>query len=244
MKNRREELPDLPKIPMNWTWIIATLAATVGIVVLMLTVYYPSIPDPMPTHWNGRGEADAWEPKTMGTFLFSVLLGPVILLATAMFAQMMVSMQSGDITGPGGAKTAAEAHRKWASLNATSKHIGWFFFVMNTAILLMMLNAYRPEPLRAGFALSMIAIFIATAVLLWCIVKSTRTVEQKHPLAEDKKRWGIFVNDPDNKSPLVDTGTGMNYTFNIAHTSGKILAVVMMGLPIVFVVWISISSLL
>lgn len=46
---------------------------------------------------------------------------------------------------------------------------------------------------------------------------------------------GIFYNDPDDNRILVDTGMGMNYTFNIAHTWGKIFAVLIFAVPVLIV---------
>lgn len=63
------DLPNLPKLPFNWTWVLATVATTVVLAGIGLYVYYPSLPDPMPVHWNGSGEADNWTPKSVGSFL-------------------------------------------------------------------------------------------------------------------------------------------------------------------------------
>lgn len=39
------------------------------IAVTLSLVLYPSLPDPMPTHWNASGQVDGWSPKPVGAFL-------------------------------------------------------------------------------------------------------------------------------------------------------------------------------
>lgn len=46
----------------------ANIISLIGIVVLAAYVawMYPSLPDPMPTHWNAAGEVDGWSSKPLG----------------------------------------------------------------------------------------------------------------------------------------------------------------------------------
>ncbi|HCD4369759.1 TPA: DUF1648 domain-containing protein, partial [Corynebacterium striatum] len=47
----------------EWVWLAATAAlALVAAIVVILG--WDSLPDPLPKHFNGRGEPDAWMPKT------------------------------------------------------------------------------------------------------------------------------------------------------------------------------------
>lgn len=52
--------------------------AMVLIAVTLSLVFYPTLPDPMPTHWNLSGEIDGWAPKPVGTFLM-----PLVMAGTA-----------------------------------------------------------------------------------------------------------------------------------------------------------------
>ena len=52
------------------------------VAVTLSLVFYPVLPDPMPTHWNVSGEIDGWSPKPVGTFLLPlVMIGTVGLFA-------------------------------------------------------------------------------------------------------------------------------------------------------------------
>jgi len=52
--------------------------ALVALAFVLAAVLYERLPDPVPTHWNGRGHADGFTPKPWGPFLL-----PLVLLATA-----------------------------------------------------------------------------------------------------------------------------------------------------------------
>jgi immunity protein, SdpI family len=47
------------------------LAFVVGTFVLA-AVFYPSLPDPMPTHWNARGIVDGFSPKPWGPLILPI----------------------------------------------------------------------------------------------------------------------------------------------------------------------------
>lgn len=240
MTTKTEKMPNLPKIPMGWKWIAATVISTVIVVALLVSVYYPNIPDPMPTHWNVAGEADAFTAKTLGGFLGLILLGPGILILTMLGAEAMISMQSGHVTGPGGAKTPDEAHRTWLGYEAMMQNLGWFMFALNLIVMIMLVRSYsgaQQHPVE--FTAMLILIFALCGVLMWVQLKQQKDAQKKYPMpAEEKaKWWGIFYNDPEDKRIMVDTGTGSNFTFNIGQTGGKVAAGILLGAPLLFVVW-------
>lgn len=141
---------------------------------------------------NGSGEADNWTPKSVGSFLSLILIGPGIILLTLSGMQALLTMQSGVITQRGGAKSANEAHRQWETYKATSMHMGWYMFVLNALILVMILNEFRPNPLPGGFIIGLIGIIAATIVLLVLIGKTTTSLAKKYPMPDqDGKTWGF-----------------------------------------------------
>ena len=57
----------------------AALALVALSALLALTVG-PSLPDPVPTHWNVAGEIDGWTPKPWGVWLFPLVTGGLWLM--------------------------------------------------------------------------------------------------------------------------------------------------------------------
>jgi uncharacterized membrane protein len=63
-----------------------TYAIALGIVVLSFLIaayFYPSMPDKMVSHWNGRGEADGTLPKFWALFLVPLTSAGLLLLFAA-----------------------------------------------------------------------------------------------------------------------------------------------------------------
>ncbi len=58
----------------------AALALVAAIVVIL---GWDSLPDPLPKHFNGRGEPDAWMPKTYRNAIGFALLVPLVLTITS-----------------------------------------------------------------------------------------------------------------------------------------------------------------
>lgn len=246
MSPSTENIPDLPRIPVNRRWILATLVSTAAITGLLLAVYYPQLPDPMPVHWNAAGEADRFQDKTMGGFLGMILLGPGILLLTLLASLGFISMQSGHITEPGGAKTPNEAHRTWLGYRAMMKHLGWYMFTLNLVVMLLLLRSYSGNTHPLELTVFLIVIFGLTGLLLWVQIREQQAAEEKYPKPPEErgKTWGIFHNDPDDRRILVDTGGGTNFTFNIGRPAGKVLALLFFViLPLGVILWIALAAL-
>lgn len=246
MTTPAQPLPDLPRLPVNWTWPLATLATTVVVTVLLVTVYYPQLPDPMPVHWNAAGQADGFRDKTLGGFLGTVLIGPVILLLTLIGSQALIATQSGHVTGMGGAKTPNEAHRTWLGYKTMLKHLGWYMFSLNLLIMIMLARSYSGNTHSLEPAGMLIGIFGLTALLVWILVREQKAAARHYPspAQEQGKTWGIFYNDPEDSRIMVETGGGTNFTFNIGRPAGKVLAALLVViLPGALVLWIVIAAL-
>ena len=47
---------------------------------VIVAVQYPSLPDPMPTHWNAAGQVNGWMPKFWGAYFLPLLMAGMWLL--------------------------------------------------------------------------------------------------------------------------------------------------------------------
>ena len=46
----------------------------------LVIAQYPSLPDPMPTHWNAAGQVNGWMPKFWGAFLLPFIMAGIWLI--------------------------------------------------------------------------------------------------------------------------------------------------------------------
>lgn len=198
---------------------------------LALVASYGSLPDPMPTHWGFTGEPDAWAPKSMGTLLVNILLGPLICVLAMAGAGAFLQMHSGSLFEPGGSKTPADARRTWHELRVMQPLLGWYCVMLSTSLTLLMLGLNAPW-LRsiAGLldALGMLGILAATIWLLVVGGRKSDAIAKKYPYSDGRRRrWLFFVEIPGSDRVMVDTGSGTNFTFNVATRGGRIGAVVL-----------------
>ncbi|WP_159077386.1 DUF1648 domain-containing protein [Corynebacterium yudongzhengii] len=87
----------------------------------------PRRPEQMPVHFGADGEADRFTDKSLQSFLFTILLGPVITLLVMLGAQGLISAQSSHITELGSPiRDANTIYRAWEGLRAAMHYIGWY----------------------------------------------------------------------------------------------------------------------
>lgn len=63
-------------------WLPGLIMTAVALVVT--AALYPSLPDPMPSHWNAAGEVDGYMPKFWGAFMMPLLMLGMWLLFLAL----------------------------------------------------------------------------------------------------------------------------------------------------------------
>ncbi|MCJ7858119.1 DUF1648 domain-containing protein [Corynebacterium kalidii] len=209
--------------------LVPPLASAVAVV-----ASYDAVPDPMPTHWGFSGEPDAWAPKSMSTLLFGMLLGPVICVLAMAFAGFMMRTLSASLFERGGARSPADARRTWHELRMMQPVVGVYCVLLSTSLTLLMLGLNGPWEWLQGMsgwleAVAMLGIVASTAWLLVTTARRGEAVAERFPFEDGRRRrWLIFVEIPGSDRVMVDTGTGSNFTFNVATRGGRIGAVVLL----------------
>lgn len=79
-----------PTVDNSSRWLMGSLCA-IAVVFGIAWAMYPSIPDPMPTHWNAAGVPDNFAKKAPTTYFGLILLGPGTILLTQLFVQLVTS---------------------------------------------------------------------------------------------------------------------------------------------------------
>jgi len=229
--------PDLPRIRVNWWWILATVAVSALVTAHLLREVYPGLPDPMPVHWNARGEADGVAAKSVAGFLGIVLIGPGTIVLTMLAVAGLISLQSASITERGGARTPAEARRTWHTLRAAQTHLGWYLFGVNAFVLALLVRSYTGADQGVDLLVFLAGLAGLTALLLLVLYRAQRTAEERHPRpAAEQSHWrgGIYRN-PEDPRLLVPNDSGMNLTVNLGHPSGKLVLGLILGGPLLLV---------
>jgi uncharacterized membrane protein len=221
--------------PVRIPWLLYLLAALPPLIAAVaLGVSYDDIPDPMPVHWGFTGEPDSWEPKSMGTVLAGILLGPGICVTVLLCSAGLVKLESGNAFGPGGARTATDALRSWHELRVMQPLLGWYTVWLSLSLTAMMVGLNGPWAWLGGGvagwldALGRVGMVAATGWLLVVMGRRGDEIAAVYPPADGRRRkWLICVDAPGIDSIMVAGSNGSNYTFNTATRGGRIGAVVL-----------------
>ena len=135
-----------PPAEQSARWPAPVALAILLAVVVLGVRRLPAAPDPMPTHWNGLMEPDAWGPKTLGGFLAPVFIGflPVVLFwVMPRLARMQESARpASDITNDGPTLLTLREPPGTVALNALTRLCHRLALVTATLIALIALLSW------------------------------------------------------------------------------------------------------
>lgn len=225
----------LPPLRVPWRLYVLALVPPAAAALAMVAAY-DSISDPMPVHWGFSGEPDAWRDRSVTGVLVLVLSAPVICIVAGAATAGFIRMYATTLSEPGGPKTRTDVLRSWHELDAVQPVLAWWTVAVSASLTVSLIGMSGPWQWTGGgvwTAAGLVGVVVAT---VWLCVEMSRRVEEitrRYPHGDGRRRrWGLFVEIPDSDRVFVDTGSGMNYTFNTATRGGRIGAAVLMLLLI------------
>lgn len=240
----------LSPVQVPWGIYLLALVPPLLAAVAMLASY-DSIPDPMPTHWGLSGEPDSWRDKSVAGVLALVLVGPVVCVFVGAAAAGFMRMYSGTLTEPGGPKGRTNVLRSWHELDVMQPVMAWWVVAMSLSLTVTFIGLSGPWEWAGGgvwSALGLVGVLVST---IWLCVEMGRradAVAKTYPHPDGRRRrWVLFMEAPDSDRVLVDTGSGSNFTFNVATKGGRIGAAIMSLVltgTVVLVLAMAVASLL
>lgn len=217
--------PLSPVEPAPVSWLLHLLALGLTLLsALVVTVAFPSLPDPLPTHYGADGVPNAWEPKSLATALLvpAVAVASTVLLATlAAVLARRIDPQPGD-GHPGVAKSVRDDQR-----HLLQRTLG----LTNLAsAALLGFAAVVPVLNLAPSALSVL-VWGGTALTVipgvWLILRTARLQRdaRRAPSGsgpespDDDRLWigGLFYYNPSDPSFTVPKRAGVGYDLNLGH---------------------------
>lgn len=229
--HREPQMPALKRPPWIWVWLIL---ATGGLGLLAVYVQWDQIPDPFPSHWNIRGEADAFMEKSWRNMFFMFGLPTIIftLVVAGSFALMHqhAAHQRGEDW---------KIARSRAVSNAMLKPLGVWMFVLN-ALIVASMNA-SITGLNISTLVLVLVILIMVVLLLGNMAAVQRWVDEHYPDPElsEHMKWGMFYYNPNDPRMMVHRD--MNSSFNMAHKGSWLMMGALLAIP-VFIAAVSIIA--
>ncbi len=198
--------------PVSAAWFLILLAP-VAVSVILAAVYYPSMPDPIATHFNAAGVADAWQAKSPGIVMFPITM-QIILTAIFLFCGIFMRNASPAVKGSPGAEPGYGAFRRflvyWFIGFGAAIQVNFIFIILHYAGVI--------SNTAVWMNVSIPLIIVSVALLIAAFVRMRRRGPEGK-VYDDDSRWkaGMFYFNPSDPSVFVEKRSGIGQTLNFGH---------------------------
>ena len=246
----RGNLSELP-----WVWYAASLALVfIGVVAAL--VKYPSLPDPVPTHFDINMQPDAWSPKSLGVVLTVPLinLGALAILWLSGIAFVKAKLQI-DPASPALSFAQHRMYRKYMGHGLGLVTLAVTVTVMLPGLMTIWPELHIPFWLIMAFVLGSIVPILVIGVRSGqggCKLKPrdipSETADGQRIRSNqvsgrgDDRHWvlGLYYYNPDDPARIVEDRFGTNLGFNYARLPVKIGAAAFLLLFIGGYAWLTV----
>ncbi|MDY5784773.1 DUF1648 domain-containing protein [Corynebacterium sp.] len=233
-----------PERPVKPLWPLLVLAVGISLAaVAVVAIKYPSLPDPMPSHYDAAGNVTGWEPKNWGSALSLPL---VSLGSTVLLVMVCVVLSRRQRTRlPDGRPRAA---REFQDGTGKALQRALAALTLVSAILLSILAVAPVVQLSpSGITWTIWGLVIASSLpIIWLVIDSARqnraltaTPEGSGPQSPDDDhlwRWGIFYENREDPRIWVEKRNGLGLTVNVGRPGG---IAIMGGLALLILITIA-----
>ncbi len=210
------------------------LYVVLALLVLGVTIYalvsYESLPQRIPTHWNFRGEADAWNVKSFYQVFFPNMMNILLFFLLAYFSlntfSLRIKLDAQDIEK---SKKRAIKYLKGISISFYILTCSIVFLLGTAAV--AMINQSNISPYIIG--LNLLFLLFAIVLLFYYYYKygnvafSKEKEEKGYSVEDEDKYWiaGFIYNNPDDPLVIVDKRYGLGWTINVGNLKGKLIMI-------------------
>lgn len=224
-------LPSLRGQHLPWLLFIAA-AGVLGATTIFGINNYATLPDPMPTHWDEAGVADAFAPKSIGTAFMPLIIGAVILAFLLLVAIILAA-----IIPRGDDLSAWKKLQRISMARATSMLMGLVALGLSVAVSLTVIAGWQDKntgtvwPIVIGSSLLLpLTVLVYWLGSRWAARRASELgITPSAEEAGDDSLWvaGFLYNNPEDPAIMVPqrSGLGSGTTINVGIPKGRIIAI-------------------
>lgn len=221
-----------------WFIVPAIIAIANAIVALSL---YDTLPDRIPTHWNIRGEVDAWEVKSIA----SVLQLPVMqmFITGAMYFSYKMAERSKQQISSRNPELSKEQNRlfrlRWSGYTVVLNIAIVILFTIINFTSLNILKISSTTMITIMLVLIGISLIGSIFMSLWTgqggsriKIKDKNSNKENYNDREDDDHWklGVFYFNPDDPALFIEKRFGVGWTINFGRPIAVIIfAAIILG---------------
>lgn len=224
---------DPPKFP--WVWLLLPVLVVAASVVIGI-IRYPDLPNPLPVHFDAAGNANRFEPKSVGSVFTVVFIqaGLTVLLSAL---AVLISRGPADVD-PARPSSSVRAHREFVA------RLGKGLVAMTTLVDLGLLAsdwAIWSGDRQSGalLPLTLGPILVGVALLVIIVLQRNRSgdgADEGTGLShrDDDKNWvgGVIYRNREDPSWFVQRRFGVGWTVNFGNPVAMVTCV---GLTVVVI---------
>lgn len=210
----------------NIWWELAIILLTF-VPIAVLIHFYPELPEKVPVHWNGSGEADRWGAKSIFNVFFISFLGLYLQVFTLILKMDMVKAKF---------RVPAENAEKILPLKEISHRVNislidWcrlmvpiLFAAINSLLLSVLATEIVATVTNIILWAGVVLLIVGIAFYFYQLVLANRQIREiagefVFQTAGEEKGWedGLFYKNADDVAFFVEKPGGMGYTLNFAN---------------------------
>ena len=213
------------KLRKVFFYLYALLGLVVSGIIIYTAVSYKDLPQRIPTHWNFKGEVDAWGEKSFYQVFFPGIMNLFMFFLMAFISlntfSLRIKLDPLDIEG---SKKKAIRFLKGISVSI-------YLLTCSVVLLLGMISVATVHTNMSSYitGLSMFLLFLSLILLFYYYYKygstnfSKEKEEESYEPEDEDKYWiaGFIYNNPDDPLVIVEKRYGLGWTINIGTTKGK-----------------------
>lgn len=222
-----------PPIAPAWYLVSLVIIAVIAAVGVAL---YPTLPDPLPIHWNAAGHIDGYADKSIWSVFGPLLIGAALVVLLFLIA-LWVRATPPRVRA-GGSPTVVEARTR-VQLHLTQALLGQLSVLLALVMSAVSLAAWLAPGDSAAALLTTVGmiVLLVVLVLLYLVrylreVKAiTDAVPRDDPPAsapDDDRFWklGVFYVNRDDPATMVPKRFGVGWTINLGSAGGMAIGIV------------------
>lgn len=227
----------------EWIWLAAT-AALALVAAIVVIAGWDSLPDPLPKHFNGRDEPDAWMPKTYRNAIGFAVLVPIILTIVSAVTIGITQQSTKTTTGSYSQSSAVDIERSRAHSAAILPALSFWFFSLTaicTAFALTGIFLSGPRPLI--FPCLVVAILMACVWLMFRLNSINKKLDENFPDSSTagKLRYGLFYYDPTDTRAMVPLPSGSSQ-FNFGQKTAWFILAGLLVPPVLIIILLNVAT--
>jgi uncharacterized membrane protein len=220
--------------PIIWP---ALAAIVLAVATAFNVALYPTLPDPVPVHFNIAGEPDGWAAKSVWSVFGLLIIGAaVVILLTILSiaaARYSARTQSDDTAAQAALRTQVQRGMLTSLLSQLSFVIALGISVIELAQRLL------PGVKAATAACSIGLVVLIVGVIIWNVMRGrmklrpadVRNARTPRPDAvDDDLHWkgGLFYVNRDDPTLVVPRRFGLGWTLNLGRPAGVAVTVLLL----------------